>query len=228
MKPVRIVALVVCAAILVVFAGIVGQRIYRYFAIKDKLQEAVGKDAGYTETILKVENEGAHITFGEIFELCDKSIDGRTSLVIELRGLYPSLNLKVKGDLINYLIAENEFARSKRDFYRKQMQFSAASDSFGEAVDERTDALKSSSYGGEFYRSNTNRRKRDLQKAATDVQSSAGSFLESYNTVLSAEDGMALAAGRAGIKFVPVFKEYEKENRTAATSAQQLASAAFK
>jgi len=177
MKPARIVAIVVCVAILAVFAGIMGQRIYRYSAIKDKLQEAVGQDTGYTETLLKVESEGSHMTFGELFELCDRSIEGRTNLIIELRGLYPSINLKLKEDLIGYLNAENEFARSKRDFYRKQMQLSGAFDLYKETVLD----IPTSYYGGDFYQSNTARRKRETNDAALEMQSSAASFLESYS-----------------------------------------------
>lgn len=224
MKPVRIVAVVVCVAVLAVFSGVLGQRIYRYSAIKGKLQEAVGKDAGYTETLLRVEGESAHMTFGELFELCDRSIEGRTNLIIELRGLYPSINLKLKGELITYLNAENEFARSKRDFYRKQMQFSSAFDLYKQAVED----VPASYYGEDIYRSNTDRRKRETNDAAIEMQSSAESFLESYSRVLGVEDGMARSASRSGVRFVSVFKQYEKENRTAATNVQQIATAALK
>jgi hypothetical protein len=207
-------------------AGIAGQSIYRHYAIKDKLQEAIGKDAGYTETILKVETEGSHMTFGELFDLCDKSIEGRTNLVIELRGLYPSINVKLKEELIAYLNAENEFARSKRDFYREQMQYGSAAKLYQRAVEDWTAALASSSYySGDFYRSNCDRRKREAKDAALEMQGSAESFLESYSKALSKEDGMAGAASRSGVRFVSVFKQYEKENKTAAANAQQIASA---
>jgi hypothetical protein len=224
MKPVRIVTIVVCAAILAVFAGILGNRFYRYSAMKDKLQEAVSKDAGYTETLLRIESESSHMTFGELFALCDKSIEGRTNLIIELRGLYPSINPKLKDELIDYLNAENEFARAKRGFYRKQMQYSSAVDLYKDAVED----VPASYYGADFYRANTARRKRETNDASLELQRSADNFLESYGKVLVVEDGMARAASTSGVRFVSIFKEYEKENRTAATNIQQYASAALR
>lgn len=229
MKPSRVIAVVVSVAVLSVFAELAGQRIYRHCVIKDRLQDAIGKDAGYTETILRVEGEGVHMTFGELFELCDKSIEGRTNLIVELRGLYPSINIKLKEELIGYLNAENEFARSKRDFYRKQMLYSSATDLYGAAVREWTVALSTStSYGGDYYRSSTELRKREVQDAALEMQKSAADFLESYDKALSSEDGMARAASHSRIRFISVFKQYEKENEKAASDVQELASAALK
>lgn len=218
-KPWKIIMAIVCLTVVMASGGILGQRLFRYVVIKDKLQEAVGKDAGYTETLLKVENDSALMTYGELFELCDKSIDGRTNLLIELRGLYPSINHQLKEELISYLNAENEVSRAKRDFYRKQMQLSAF-DMYKEAVED----IPTSDYGYDYYRSITSRRKSEVEDAALQVQNSAKSFLESYGNVLALEDTVARTARHSSVRFVPVFKQYEQENKTAAANAEQVAS----
>jgi len=54
------------------------------------------------------------ITYKEIFGLCDKSIESRTNLIIELRGLYPNIKYDLKEKLVDFLNSENELVRSKR------------------------------------------------------------------------------------------------------------------
>lgn len=75
-------------------------------SLYSKLEEAVGKDAGYTETIIKVEAEASSMTYKELFDLCEKSIEGRTNLIVELRGLYPEIKSELKEKLIDFLNAE--------------------------------------------------------------------------------------------------------------------------
>jgi hypothetical protein len=224
MKPGRFLTAAICLAIVAALAGMLGHQTYRYSAMKDTLQKAINEDAGYTETLLRIESESSHMTFDELFQLCDKSIEGRTTLVIELRGSYPSLDVKLKEGLVGYLNAENEFARAKRGFYFKQLQYSSAVDLYEQAVKD----VPASYYGADFYRTNTARRKRETSDAALELQSSADSFLESYGKVLVAEEGMARAASGSGVRFASIFKEYEKENRTTAMNIQEYASAALR
>jgi hypothetical protein len=120
----------ICALAAVAGASTLGYQQYRLHEVKQKLGEAIGKDLGLTETILKVESESSKITFAELFELCNKSVDGRTNLIVELRGLHPEMDYALKEQLIKYLNAENEFVRSKREFYAKVMQASSASETY--------------------------------------------------------------------------------------------------
>lgn len=48
-----------------------GINAYRVQQIKATLAEAIGRDSGYTETILKVESEASQMSFLELFQLCD-------------------------------------------------------------------------------------------------------------------------------------------------------------
>ena len=58
--------------ILLVAAGLAGYRYYRISQLHTRLETAMGTDAGYTETILKIESDASNITFAELFALCDK------------------------------------------------------------------------------------------------------------------------------------------------------------
>lgn len=63
--------------------GYFGYRHYKFAELKSRLEVAIGMDAGYTETILKIESDASNITYGEVFSLCDKSIEDRQKLIVE-------------------------------------------------------------------------------------------------------------------------------------------------
>ncbi len=192
----------------------------RHYEIKAKLEEAIGRDAGYTETILKSETDSNHMTFGEFFNLCDKSVEARTNLIIELRGLYPSISNSTKDKLIEFLNAENDAVRSKRDLYRKSMLLSTSLDSALSVSKNRP----YSEYGWDFYRSQIKQANQEVIDAAVAVQTSGVDFAQSYERALSMETGVATAAGNAGIRFKPIFKDYDQENRSDAKKKVDSAS----
>ena len=64
-----------------------------------------------------------------------------------MRGLYPELDSGLKTQLIQYLSAENEFVRAMRDYYKDEMEFSTAMDSYIEGLKE----TPSSEYGLDLY-----------------------------------------------------------------------------
>jgi hypothetical protein len=202
-------AAALCLLLALIWAGVSFQQHFkRESEIKAKLEEAIGRDSGYTETILKMETDSSHVTYGEFFELCDKSVEQRTTLIVELRGLYPSVNNVTKDKLIDFLNAENDAVRTKRDLYRKQMLLSSAVDTVTETVRD----TPSSEYGWDFYRERVYKTKLDLVKAASDLQSSAAEFIDSYQKTLKLEAGVAKATGHAGIRFKASFKEFDRSN----------------
>src|SRR5579871_6443730 len=73
---------ILCSILLLGAAVSIGYHQYRLSGLKQKLGEAIGKDLGLTETILRVESESSKITYGEFFELCNKSVENRTNLVV--------------------------------------------------------------------------------------------------------------------------------------------------
>jgi hypothetical protein len=130
----------VAIAVLVTVLGIggffVGDHYLTVARLNERLEEAVGRDSGLTETILKIEAESGSMTFAELFSLCEKSVEDRTNLIVELRGLYPDIDSEVKNALVQHLTAENELIRQKSGFYRKQMAVSTAMELY---LDELSD-----------------------------------------------------------------------------------------
>lgn len=211
--------------LLLAWFGILAEQHFKRQAdIKAKLEEAIGRDAGYTETILRVEKDSSHITYGEVFELCNKSVDERTSLIVELRGLYPSISNATKDKLIDFLNAENDAVRAKRDLYRSEMRLSTVMDDAAATVRARP----SSEYGWDFYRERLAKSKEDMVEAATELQNSGKGFLDSYQKTLKLEAGVAEAATHSGIRFKPTFREYDQSNEEKGRGELEVASQMLK
>lgn len=196
------------------------QHFKRQSEIKAKLEEAIGRDAGYTETILKMEKDSANITFGEFFDLCDKSVEQRTLLIVELRGLYPAVGSTTKDRLIEFLNAENNAVRAKRELYRKQMLLSIAMHS---ALESARD-YPVSAYGWDYYHERVKRADQEIVEAAKELKVSASSFVELYQNALTVEGGVAAAATHSGIRFKTIFKEYGQSNTDEGKKSGEAAS----
>jgi hypothetical protein len=193
-----------------------GLQQYRLSQLKAKLDESIGRDLGLTETILKTETESTKMTYAELFDLCDKSIQARTNLIVELRGVYPDIPFRFKEDLIGYLNAENEFVRSKRDFYRKALSQSSAWDSLVEQVKD----TPSSSYGWDYYQDRTRKLRAEVMKAAEEMSGSSDAFWDTYQKVAKEEVSIVGKARAAGIRFEPIFAKFAEGNKKAADSAK--------
>jgi len=220
--------ILIVAGILVLVGAIavVGVRFGTHYLslarLNDRLEEAVGRDAGYTETILKIEAESGSMTYAELFKLCEKSIDDRTSLIVELRGLYPNIDSKLRNTLIEHLTAENEFVRQKVSFYRKQLALSTAIELY---VDQLND-VPSSIYGWDYYRTRLATLKTKTLEAVSEMVVEGTLFVETYKTLVGREDSLSEQMERAGLRFVTVFKKYQAQNvektQQAISSAQSL------
>jgi hypothetical protein len=181
-----------------------------------------------------MERDSAHITYKEFFDLCDKSVEERTNLVVELRGLYPSVSNTTKDKLIEFLNAENDAVRAKRDLYRRQMLFTSAIDTTTEtlwaALEEarKVQDYPSSAYGRDYYRERVKKTKQEMVEAAKELQSSATSFVGSYQRTLELEAGVADAATRSGIRFKAIFKGHSELNTNQGKNSSEIASEAIK
>jgi hypothetical protein len=212
----RIIVWAMCALLILIGGGVFAQWQYRLHDVKQKLSEAIGRDRGLTETILKVESDSAKITFAEFFQLCNKSIEGRTDLIVELRGLHPEMDYELKGRLIGYLNAENEFVRTKRDFYTKMMQESSASTLFVQQVQDRP----SSPYGWDYYSNRVQQLRLKLFEAGSEVETSSDEFVAIYQKMVKEEIAISQSAKGAGLSFDPIFAKYEAENQKKAKEAK--------
>ena len=170
--------------------GLFAYQQYQLQGLKEKLGEAIGRDLGLTETILNIESESSKMTFAEVFGLCDKSVENRTNLIVELRGLYPEMDYQMKTKLVAYLTHENEFVRAKRDFYA--MDFCS----------NRVRQLKAS-----------------LIEKSADAEKSADEFTKAYENMAKEEAATANEARSAGLRFEPIFQKYANENQQKADRA---------
>jgi len=189
--------------------------------INKKLEEAIGKDAGYTETIIKVEKDASSITYQELFDLCDKSIDQRTNLIVELRGLYSSIENETKNKLLEFLNYENELIRNKKQFYQKLFSFSSALIAYQE---HSSDPPRSITDGWDYYFEMSNKLKSEVIDAAFKMELDADMFIYSYSEIVKREKEVKILLDDSNIRFQGFFQKYEKENIKKAEDAKTLAS----
>lgn len=221
--PGQAIVWAICALLASIAVGMVAFQQYRLHELKQALGTAIGKDLGLTETILKIESDSTKMTFAELFDLCNKSVEGRTNLIVELRGLHPEMDYDLKARLIEYLNAENEFVRGKREFYIKVMQASTATTMYVEQVK----SPPSSTYGWESFGDRVQQLKGKVLEAGSEMEKSADDFTALYQKMQKEESAMSRSASASGLRFEPIFTKYAAENqkkaKEAKDGAQQLA-----
>lgn len=214
------IAIAVIGVVLISVLGIkFGYHQYKVFKLKEKLEEAIGKNLGYTETILKIEAEASNMTYKELFDLCYKSIQDRTNLVIELRGLYPDINYELKEKLVNFLNDENILVRAKRAFYRSSMGFSSAMKSYTDHISD----TPSSSFAREYYLKRSVSLKNELLKEIGDILSSSEDFKTNYNKLCKQENEISNMMKSEGLRFPLLFQNFQSHNLNAVEKAKSIA-----
>lgn len=213
----KFIYIAIGVVILASVACIFGYRYYRVSQLKGKLEEAIGRDGGYIETILKTEKESSNMTYKEFFDLCDKSIEARTNLIVELRGLYPDIQYDAKESLVEFLNNENELVRAKRNFYRKQFDFSSSLKLYED------ETLPSSEYLIDYYIERKAQFKSDVLKAISEMLDSADNFQISYERILSLEASFVDKMTDASIRFNSNFKNFQEANNKMILEAKRVA-----
>lgn len=98
----------------------------RVAASKAEIQKILAKDSGYMENVLGVEKNEGGLNFKEFFDLCDKAIDGKRTLTVELRGAALGLDPLFSEKARSFIDAGNEVIRAKRTFYQRQLELNSA------------------------------------------------------------------------------------------------------
>jgi len=186
----------------------------------EKLQQALGKDQGLIETILKVESESTSMSYKELFDICDKSISERTEIIVDLRGLYPDMESKLKDSLIEFLNSENELVRSKSHAYRKQFSISSAYDNVKEYVSD----YSYNDYTYEYYLSNVVKYKNEIKEAIIDMLSNLVTFQTNYDLLIVKERNLSKIMSDEGLRFIPLFEKYKDSNHNHVQSCIDYAS----
>ena len=217
-----IMAIAVLVTVLAIGAFFVGNHYLAVTRLNERLEAAVGRDSGLTETILKIEAESGSMTFAELFSLCEKSVEDRTNLIVELRGLYPDIASEVKNSLVQHLTAENELIRQKAAFYRRQLAVNTALELY---LDEVSDP-PTSYYGWDYYKNRVAKLKNEATEAKSEMVAAGTQFVKTYETLVQQEKSLGEQMDRAGLRFVRVFEKYKGQNvgkaHEAISTVQQL------
>lgn len=200
--------------------GFVSYKLWMDSTERERLQEAFGKDSGYTETILKVEADTKTMTYQELFLLCDRSIQERTDLIIALRGGFLRTEAGVKTALIELLNAEQEVGRSKKAFYGSDLDLT---NQLGEYIEldrrlelerglhrnprtrEQLESALSSAYARQGILKVQMQMPSKIRRAAEQVEFHGKSFRESY--VKAADLEARLIASKTFL-MKPVFRDH--------------------
>lgn len=194
-------------AVVAVAAGIYINHRMKISNLNEQLQSAIGKDQGITETILKVESESSSMSFQELFELCEKSVKERTDMLIELRGLYPDMQSKLKDSLIEFLNAENELIRSKSQSYRKYLNVSTGNDSYKDLMKDWSSA---SYYMSDYYHKRIADKVYELIKDAEEMKDDTQRFYDQFKLLTSKEKSLSAIMNDEGLRFTPIFSKYQE------------------
>lgn len=206
---------------LIVIVGVIGG-FYIHHRIKisnfnEKLQIAIGKDQGITETILKAENESSSMSFNEMFEMCDKSVKERTDMIIELRGLYPEMQSQLKDSLIEFLNEENELIRNKSQSYRKYIDLKVGYDSYRETIKDWKNA---SYYMDDYYHRSIAEKFYEVIKDADNMKDYLQTFYFKYQALMQKEKYLTTLMDEEGLRFNTIFSKYQKSNISYYSSSQ--------
>jgi len=214
---------------------------YRLYGLKARLQEAIARDAGYTETILKLEKDAPSVTYQELFELCDKSINKRTDLIAEVRGLYPDVNAPAKEKLIEYLNSVNGFVRSKKAFFTAHLRMSSILDTQSEFV-RRSNAYQAA-VAGDLRRRDVTSAEANLsawnvliregaqldeqvRSATSEAVAKADAYARACDELARTESESERALRMLGVPFRPIFRAYHRQSLEEADKLKGIASAA--
>ncbi len=202
----KIIAGIIILIVLGIIGGLYINNRIKISKLNDKLQQAIGKDQGLTETILKIESESQSISYSEFFDLCEKSVAERTDLIVELRGLYPDMESQLKESLIEFFNNENELVRSKSQFYRKQMNISTSIDIMTEYVNDYT----YSEYSYDYFKTHLASLKKELYEHADEMIDNISIFRENFNSLITKEKDLALLMKKAKLRFLPIYEKYNQ------------------
>lgn len=195
----------------------------KYAELNDRLLEAIGNDRGYTETILRTEDDAPSITYGELLDMCDKSVQQRTDLIVELRGLYPQISWDFRTQLIDQLNLENELVRSKRSVYYNLMNLNAQAKGY---ADYLACEPEYSYYFPSFW-VGWNRTRQQLRSEAFETidtaAQSAVDYKASYSKLCDSEAALIDLAKRHGFHLDPLFSTYKAKNFEFAKDSKEQA-----
>ena len=187
--------------------------------VKQKIGDAINRNNEMTEAILKVASNPSNLSFGEIFQLCNRSADERTAIIAGLRDYIPKVDYPFRNQVIDFLVIGNEFSEAARDFYRSSMDLSLARESY---VEQLNSAPRSRSAAA-AYRERLVALKTNAFDAAAEAEESADKFLGVYSRAEQQELVIAQRASSEGLRFDPILQNSASSNEQVAQATKQNA-----
>jgi hypothetical protein len=209
---------------------------------KRQIAEALAKDAAFTETLLKMELESTGVTYKELFDFCDKSIDRRNILIVEMRVDATVLAPNTNAALIGFLNAENGFARAKRALLSASLEletskrirndrtagfWAALSRSKEETKRRHMDEAGADLAESKRYLDTLPLSTANVQEAARTAAASVSRFRSACEILNSNERELAAAMSGSGMPFRPVFAPYYQQSIAKANAAAARASSDY-
>ena len=233
-------ALAVVVVAIVFLGWPVATRMLRHSKAASDLDVMLREDAGYSETILKVELDAPDASLKEFADFCERSITQRTERIIKIRAISPDIDPELRERALDYLNAENSLVRAKRRFYesyevlsRMQTEYSDAGkqhDQLSVLGNEAAKTLTAPSLEMaiaylEQAKSFALRRVAlypQLKEASAALLKTSSEYSSAFSAAQSKEDGLVAVGRVQGVTVEPVFGKYRsattKEIEKAKTS----------
>lgn len=233
---IAVVGLVALIAALVVYP--------RYRAARDleekkqSIAQALAKDAAFTETLLKMELESTGVTYKELFDFCDKAIDQRNTLIVDMRVTTISLAPNTAVAVIDFLNAENGFARAKKAFFSATLELAAAMQAQKDAKTEfyatlaraqewlnrkNVEQVDGSLAESSVYFRTAPRLAASVKEAAQNTVAGIGGFRAACESLMSKEKKLVSETAASHMPFRPVFAPYYQRSIEKANEAEKKA-----
>ena len=195
----RKVVMLICLVVIAFGIGIPSYHYYQNYQkeqeLNEKLQKSLGKDQGMTELILR--NIQGTVTYGELFESCEKSVKDRSDIIIDLRGLYPNMDNELRDSLADFLDMENELMRLMSLSARKEMERNSISDE------------PRRQYTSDYYNYDSNPDKYTrLSEAEEKMYNYNDGVNIKYNLLIQMEKDLSLVMKKFNMRFVLIYPKY--------------------
>ena len=188
-----------------------------------KLREILIKEQAVTEQVLQPPPDG--ITYDKFFRQCERSLDERDQLVVEVRLLRQDVLSGLHEQIISLMKALNELTRAKVELMRLVAQWSSMASNHS-AYSARLEAeFFRTHVGGKreaiewAYKMTTNR----LEALAKELTQSAAAFDEMYDKATDVDEAVFAEVRRYGIDVQPQLKKFSPANKALSARVRKAA-----
>src|ERR1035438_8637001 len=172
-----------------------------------------------------MELEATGVTYKELFGFCDKSIDQRNALIVDMRVSTTVLAPNTSAAIIDFLNAENGFARAKSAFFSASLEFDTALQAQRHGWAEFNSALarshewvrrgnveqaEASLAESDVYLRTAPRLIAGVREAAQSTAASIGDFRAACELLILKEKKLASEMSASGMPFRTIFAPYYK------------------